>query len=69
MPFGIVACTFPTIFFEIAVYEKEINMIRITASLFFPFQSYCHSGWLLIARFSNCRECRRAVLHDITVLK
>ena len=28
-------------------------MIRITASLFFPFQSYCHSGWLLIARFSN----------------
>ena len=20
---------------------------------FFPFQSYCHSGWLLIARFSN----------------
>ena len=28
-------------------------MIGITASLFFPFQSYCHSGWLLIARFSN----------------
>ena len=28
-------------------------MIKIIASLFFPFQSYCHSGWLLIARFSN----------------
>ena len=28
-------------------------MIKITASLSFPFQSYCHSGWLLIARFSN----------------
>ena len=35
------------------LYEKEIDMIRITASLFLPFQSFCHSGWLLIARFSN----------------